>query len=167
MKFYLNFFFVFNKKNIIKGVYKLYYKSLFFSFENQKIQLSKSVESEKNAFYRFNKILYKNTYFNIKHSDTNLKFISSSNNEINVLLSFQSSENALWTFFEFGQNNYKIYNKNKCFIKIINLNIYCPNITLEEATPLQFLKIYDEISNNESDNDNELIDKEPIDILIK
>ena len=104
---------------------------------------------EKNVFFWINKILYtdNNTYFYIEYSDTNLKLISSSNNEIDVLFSFssQNSENALWTFFKFGQNTYKIHNKNKCFIKIINLNIYCQNITLEEATSLQFLKIYEKI----------------------
>ena len=152
---------------LLNGVYKLYYKNLFFSYENLKLQVSNSVELEKNSFFRIKKISYvdNNTYFYIEHSDTNLKLVSSSNNEIDVLLSTLNSENSLWTFFEFEQNNYKIHNKNNCFIKIINLNIYCQNITLEEATSLQFLKIYEEISDNEFDN--ELIDKEPIDILIK
>ena len=49
--------------------------------------------------------------------------------------------------------------------KIINLKITCQNISLDEATSLKLLKIYDEVLDNESDN--ELIEKEPIDILIK
>ena len=149
------------------SIYKLFYKKLFVSYENQKIKISESTEFEKNSFFRINKSLYKdnNTYFYIEHSDTNLKLISSSNNEIDVAFTYQNSKFALWTFYECGKSTYKIQNINKCFIKIIDLNLLCQNITLEEATSLQFLKIYDEISDNKFDN--ELIDREPIDILIK
>jgi uncharacterized protein YihD (DUF1040 family) len=168
MKAYLIFLLLLSIKKItLNGVYKVFYKNLFFSYENQTFKLTEYIQLEKNSFFRINKLKYKGniSYFSIEHTDTNLKLISSSNNEIDVIYPFQNSEFEIWKFFEYGNNNYKIQNLNECFIKIINLNITCLSISLEEASSLQLLKIYDEVLDNESDN--ELIEKEPIDVLIK
>ena len=168
MKIYLTFLLLLSIKKIaLNGVYKIFYKDLFFSYENQTFRLSESIQFETNSFFRINKLKNKGniSYFSIEHTDTNLKLISSSNNKIDVIYPFQHSEYDKWKFLEYGNSSYKIQNINECFIKIINLNIVCLNITLEEATSLLLLKIYNEVLDNASDN--ELIEKEPIDILIK
>ena len=119
MKVYLSFFLFLTIKNIeLNGVFKLFYNNLFFSYENQTFRIIKSIQLEKNSFFRFNKLKYKSniSYFSIEHADTNLKLISSSNNEIDVIFPFQNSELELWTFFEYN-SNYKIQNINKCFIR--------------------------------------------------
>lgn len=68
-------------------------------------------------------------------------------------------------FIEIEKNNYKIQNKNKCYIKEIKSNIICKNITFEEASKFELIKIYEEIV--EDKVNNELIEKEPIDVVIK
>ena len=129
-------------------------------------QLSESIKLETNSFFRINKIIYEyKKYYTIEHSNTNLQLISSSINEIKIVFPLQKSDSSLWTFYLIGDNNCKIQNKNKCFVKLINSNIVCQNIIIEEASVFKFLKIYNEISNSESDK--QLIDKEPIDVLIK
>ena len=48
---------------------------------------------------------------------------------------------------------------------IINNNIICDNIPFDKASEFHLTKIYEEVKENK--HDNELIEKEPIDVLIK
>ena len=107
------------------------------------------------------------SFYFIEDINTNSKLISSLNNELKFFFRLKRIENKLdlWTFFEIKKNNYKIQNKNKCYVKVIKSNIICDNISFEEASIFEFIKIYEEIVDNKVNN--KLIEKEPIDVVIK
>lgn len=56
-------------------------------------------------------------------------------------------------------------NKNDCYIKINNFNSNCENTTVEEATQFNLIKIFEEVKINQEEK--KIIEKEPIDVLIK
>ena len=70
-----------------------------------------------------------------------------------------------WIFLKVEKNIYKIQNRNKCYIFINELNITCQNISFKEASDITLIKIYEEVK--ETYLNNEIIEKEPIDVLIK
>ena len=45
-----------------------------------------------------------------------------------------------WNIIPTNKNNYKIQNKNGCFIKIYEYKILCTNITIESASHSNLLK---------------------------
>lgn len=119
--------------------------------------------------FRIKKITnYSNiSFYYIEDVKTNLKLISSSDNKLKFFFKLKKIENNLdlWTFIEKKKNNYIIQNKNKCYLKVIKSNILCENIIFEEASDFELIKIYEEIEENKVYK--ELIEKEPIDIVIK
>jgi hypothetical protein len=68
-----------------------------------------------------------------------------------------------WNFIE-SDGKYYLQNKNKCYIRYIQ-KLICEDITLTNATKFILIKIYEEVNN--SQNDIDLIEREPIDVLIK
>ena len=157
-----------NEINIKNGVYDFLYKNMYFNYENNTLQISNFLQEEINSYFRITKISDINTSFHyIEHVNTKLNLIISHNNNHNIILQLinKTNEFAYWNFINISNNNFIIQNKNKCYIKIKKLNISCENITLNEASHFNLIKIYDEV--NENKYDNELIEKEPIDVLIK
>lgn len=78
-----------------------------------------------------------NTFFHIEHINSNLNIIYLQNNILNVQLRLidGKEEEAKWNFIEIdNNNNYIIQNKEKCYIKIIKLNIVCESINLDEGS---------------------------------
>ena len=72
----------------------------------------------------------------------------------------------LWNFINVVNNSFILQNKSyKCFIVIRNYSIYCENIPLNMSSQFRLLQIYKEVKENEINI--EIIDKEPIDVLIK
>ena len=152
---------------IIKdGVYNFIYKKSCLKYENEIIQISNSIKSQSNCNFKIIKIaLNLNiSFYYINHVNTNLNLLYSQKNNINVQMG-DREELAKWTFIEIGNNIYKIQNKNNCFIKISETNITCENINIDLASEFNFIKIYEEVNENKSNN--EIIEKEPIDVLIK
>ena len=135
-------------------------------YENEILQISNTITSQSNCNFKIIKInLNLNiSFYYINHVNTNLNLLYSQKNNINVHMG-DREELAKWTFIEIGNNIYKIQNKNNCFIKISKKNITCENINLDSASEFNFIKIYEEVNENKSNN--EIIEKEPIDVLIK
>ena len=73
----------------------------------------------------------------------------------------------LWKFIEINNDNYVVQNKKSCFIKIKNLNVFCHNIAIREATQFKIKRIFSEVNNISNSKTNEILKKEPIDVLIK
>ena len=71
----------------------------------------------------------------------------------------------MWLIIKKNETAILIRNKNGCYIKISNSNKIICNDSVEEASQFFLMKIYEEI--NHSEEDLKLIEKEPIDILIK
>ena len=172
LKLFLFFFFLFFSKELIiqEAVYYIIYRNLYFNYKNQKLIISKEkinssfriIKKEDNSF-----ILNFSSYYNIEHINTNLNVIYERNITQNVILDLirEKKDESLWTFIKAENNNYRIQNKKKCFIIIRELKIFCENIPENEASLFSLTKIYEEV--NKWELDNELIEKEPIDLLIK
>ena len=144
------------------GVYNLVYNNDFFAYNNKKLILS-------------NYIIHPNTYFRISNIDKyynleiiNLDYKLSYSTKKNVIFISQNIDNndlTLWNFIEIEKERYIIKNKNNCYLKINKLKITCENIPIQAARLINLIKIYEEVK--ESKIYNEIIEKEPIDILIK
>ena len=173
-KIFLLILFVFAKQAIIKeAVYNLIYNNSYFSYENKNITVTKILKEEIDSNFRIKKSS-ENSYaqfYYLEHINTNLNLILSPENARYIQLNFTnvSEEFSEWNFIEVTDNKYKIQNKNKCFIKVINelntTNVTCENISSEYASQFSLLKIYDEVTENETNS--ELIENEPIDVVIK
>ena len=153
---------------IKNAVYNIIYKNYIFNYENQTIQISESLKEQINSYFRIKQISkYKNySFYSIEHINTNQNLIYSEKNLINFTSLIDSkNEFTQWNFIHTRNNNYKIQNKNKCYIYIRKFFVTCENITFEEASQFTIIKIYEELIENILDN--EIIEKEPIDILIK
>ena len=150
------------------GIYNLNYKNLIFNYENQTIQITYNLKEEINSNFRIKEISNnKNiSFYYIEHINTNLNLIYSINNTENLLFDiiYGKEDLALWKFIEIDNNNYKIKNKNGCYLKVKKFKIKCENITLNEASTFSLVKIYEELIDNIN---YELIQKEPVDALIK
>ena len=122
--------------------------------ENIKLRLFKIYKINNNSNYSF---------YYIEDLFTRNKLSYIKNKELKI--SKKNDKNNLWKFIKLKNNNYKIINKKGCYIKINKLNIICENIKEEEATLFNLFIIFEEVEENEKEN--MLIEKEPIDVLIK
>ena len=70
-----------------------------------------------------------------------------------------------WEFINVRENKYFIKNKNNCYIKLNKTKFTCENIPKYKASFFKLVKVYEEVKKNKIDN--EIIEKEPIDLLIR
>ena len=152
------------KQNIKDGVYNIMNNKYYLQYR-------------KGQLLSCDYLKYPNTYFRINRKDKNdsnhsyfieeiftgykLKYL----NNKKIKISKKNNNNNIWNFIKLKNNKYIIINKNQCYIKINKFNIICENITIEEATQFNFIKIFEEIKTNEEEK--KLIEKEPVDALIK
>ena len=167
------FFSFFSEFLIEHAIYNLVYdENLFFyyNYDEIKIEINKSFIAKSNCNFKIQSFLDdKNlTYYFIEHTNTNFKISCNEKKEINLLLEIEENKKDffLWNFINVVNNSFILQNKSyKCFIVIRNYSIYCENIPLNMSSQFRLLKIYKEVKENEINI--EIIDKEPIDVLIK
>ena len=140
----------------------------YIKYKRKKIIISDSFGY--NSYFKIKKILNIDnvSFYFINQANNDLKLNYSNVTKLIDFSGLKSRRNnyTLWTFINTKNNNkYIIQNKNKCYIKIINQIITCEFINPEEATEFNIIKLYEEIKKNK--DDNKLIEKEPIDVLIK
>jgi hypothetical protein len=149
---------------IKEGVYNLLW-------DNRYLQFNKKVVSISNTF------IHPNSYFRIKKINSdNFYFLQII--KINYLLSYSlkkilvfvnkadfNKNSTAWEFIISKNNNYAIKNKNNCYIKITKYKITCENLPLEKASVFKLIKLYEE--GEENIINEKILEKEPIDILIK
>ena len=168
MMIFIIFLIILSKEIIIQNaVYNIIYENYYLNYENLTLQISDSLKEEINSNFRIISTI-NNSFYYIQHINTNL-YLFTSKNITNILLIGLINENydlGCWNFIKTGNNKYKILNKNQCYIKIIKKKISCEKILLNEASEFNFIKIYEELNENDKLKE-ELIEKEPIDVLIK
>ena len=154
-------------QNLIKdGVYNLIYDNHYLYYSKRKILLFNSLKHP-NTYFRitYNYKHLNDPYYNIEELLTKYKMSYLNNKTLFITKNNKKNNNTLWSFIKINNNNYFIKNKNNCYIKINRFNIICDNISPLEATHFNLIKIFEEVK--EKKTDNELIEKEPIDALIK
>jgi hypothetical protein len=148
------------KQNISNGLYNIILNNTnYLNYKNKKLQISFSKKLEDKSIFRIKK-QSNNSFYIIEHAKTNLKLTLSSSD---LKLSNDKDNKEEWNFME-SDGKYYIQNINKCYIKYIK-KLICDNISLTNATQFILIKIYEEVNNSEDDLD--LIEREPIDVLIK
>ena len=105
-------------------------------------------------------------FYRIESICKKFKFSYLINNE-NPFISRTNNKN-LWKFIKINENNFLIKNgNNNCFIQVKNLKIFCENIPDNKATPFKLIRIFSEVNMKKNKKNNEILNQEPIDILIK
>ena len=156
---------------IKKGeVYSIIYNNLNLLYENNQLYFSATLKIKINNLFRIKK---KNSndnsisYYYIQNIYSNQSFIFIKNIDPNIQLRNidEKQDNAKWIIIEVEKDSYKMQNINGCYMKIKGSTITCKNITLNEASKFNLIKEYEEVYENQLDE--EIIEKEPIDVLIK
>ena len=149
------------KQAIKDGVYNIiYYYRNYLSIKNNNIQFSASKKFENKSNFRIKK-KPNSSFYIIEHANSKLKISFSSSN---FKLINGNSNAAEWNVIESG-HRICIQNRNKCYIRYNGRKLTCDNCSLNSATKFSLLKVYEEV--NHRKNDIELIEREPIDVLIK
>lgn len=169
MKNNLFFFIIFllfvinSKENIINNtVYNLVLNGQYVSYFKGKLQLLRSQNFNKNSNFKIKK--NHNSLYNIQHLKTKLILITLPP-RLDLILDSELKISKEWYIIETNDNKYIIQNNNKCYIYYNNYNFLCENIKKNDASKFAFIKIYEELNHN--DKDLVLIEKEPIDVIIK
>jgi hypothetical protein len=152
------------EKKIKDGVYSIINDNLYLDYNKGKISLNANFKYP-NTFFRIKKIIktFNNSFYYIEELINHLKLSYFENNELN----FIGNESLLWNFLQVDDKNYVIQNYEKCYIIIKNSKVFCDNIPLDYATKFKIIKIFTEVNEKLNSNDFELLNKEPIDVLIK
>ena len=148
---------------VLNGVYNLEFKENNFLNYNNILTISKTKKYSTYSNFRIK--LASNSYYKIEHIYTNTKLLEDSSNL--KLIPNKDNELSLgvWKFIKSDENKYIIQNINKCYIVIEEDNLKCQKSEQDKAIKFSLIKVYDEVENN--NNDLELIEKEPIDIIFK
>ena len=132
--------------------------------DKKNLQISNSGKYKEKSNFRIK--ISQNSSYIIEHFSTNLILISNPP-KLKFVQNIENEKlNSEWHFIETKDNKYIIQNINKCFIYYKNNNIKCEkNINIDDASKFTLLKVYEEV--NHTDEDLKLIEKEPIDVVIK
>ena len=155
-----------NQKILKNGIYTLIVDKLYLYNYKGNITVSNNFKHP-NTFFRI-KIISKtlnDIFYNIEHLNTKIELSYSSNKELRYNKENNCSD--LWKFVEINDNNYIIENQDGCFVKVKKLNVYCYNIPISQATQFKIIKIFTEVKQKTIYHYNELLNREPIDVLIK
>lgn len=148
------------KQNLSNGLYNIILNNNYLNYVKNKLQFSSSKRLEGKSIFRI-KTKSNNSFYTIEHAKTNLKLTLSSSN---LILSNDKDDKEEWNFIE-SEGKYYLQNTNKCYIRYSKNKLFCDNISLINSTKFILIKIYEEVNNSE--NDIHLIEREPIDVLIK
>ena len=155
-------------ENLTNGVYQIKYHDLYLNFhqKNNKFYFArKSSLSRKSLFRIYNELDINTSHFMFESLEHNKKIYSEKNKVLADTKFDNSNKNFFWSFINNNTNSVAIKNSNGCYIQISSFfTITCID-SFQNASQFYFLKIYEEV--NHTEEDIKLIEKEPIDILIK
>ena len=153
--------------NIIKnGIFNLIIDDLYLYYYRRNLSISNEIKYP-NSFFRIKKVMKISnvTFFNIEELLKKFKLGYLENKQLNFNIKNDSSH--LWSFIKIYDDKYVIQNINKCNIKINDLNVFCETIPINQATKFKIIKIFSEVIDKNNSNYLNLLNKEPIDVLIK
>ncbi len=130
------------------------------------ISVSESPNSLNN-YFRIKLALKTNndSFYNIEEINTNKKLSHLKNKELNF--TNEKNELQLWNFITINQTNFNIKGKDGCYIVVNKLEVICKQSPLFNVNNFKLLRIYSEVEEEKKLIDYQLINEEPIDILIK
>ncbi len=154
------------QKDIKNGIYNIISGNFYLYYFKRKINLSNHFKHP-NTFFRIRRI-YKSkndTFYNIEEIYTKYKLGYSENKQIEFIKNNDNSQ--IWKFIMLNESYFAIKNVNECFIQINYFKVFCENISIIQATKFKLTKIYSELKTKPNHYNLELLNREPIDIIIK
>ena len=149
-------------------VINLLHNGYYLNISNENISLSLSSIGKEGTNVRIINFFKCKDYFKCYIEQINTKFRLGLNKENNTIIFFNKSQENYsdeWTFINKNTTNYYIKNNIGCYLKVINYEIICEFISIDKADDFQLIKIYEELLLKQKYE--RLIEKEPIDVLIK
>ena len=157
----------FSLQELIKnGVYILKLNNLFLCENKRSIFFSKEINKHITLF-RIKKSTKIKDYalYEIENSERNYKLIILDNKEL--FFSNRKDNVQLWEFKKNKNNLFTIKSKDNCFLIEKNSKLICETNFYHKASLFEIIKIYSEVEEENQIINYELINKEPIDVLIK
>ena len=163
------YIFALSQENQLNGVYVFKAGDLYLSYYKRRIIPVNKYRQ--NTLFRIvkssNKLNNKYKFYYIEEAETKNKFRLCYTENRELIVNNNYIDLHLWTFFEIDKDNVIIKNDKQCYIKIKKLMVVCENISFSEATKFKLIKIYNEVNEDENISNSEILNNEPIDILIK
>ena len=155
-----------NQINIKNGVYNLIIDKLYLYKYKGTLSLYENFVYP-STFFRIIKIssFLNETFYNIQEINLNYKLSILRNKDL--VFTKKKSDIQLWNFIKIRKNFYVIKNKDNCYIIVKGKNIFCDTIPFKKATQFKIIRIYSEVDGENSFKSRDLLNNEPIDILIK
>ena len=150
------------------GIYKIKYQDLYLNFyhKHNKFYFSRNTSLSRSSLFRiYNKFDNNTSDYLIESLKHNKKLFSKHNKVLSDTKYEKSNKNFFWSFINNNKSSVIIRNKNGCYIQISSFNEVTCIDSIQKASKFYLLKIYEEV--NHTQEDIKLIEKEPIDILIK
>jgi len=162
----LLYLFLTNQNLVNNGVYNILFKNSYIYYYKGKILLSNEFKYP-NTFIRIRKISgnFNETLFSIQEIDK--RYILSYLDSQEIIFNKKKNTIKLWNFIKINENNYIIKNSNNCYIVFKKEKFICDNIPIEQASQFNIIKIFKEVGDINNIFIRQLIENEPIDILIK
>ena len=161
----ISFFLITTINTLVKdGVYNLITDNnlyLQYNYNKNKIQISDSHKYEAKSNFRIK--ISSDSYYKIEHIVNNFA-LTTKNNDLQLKI-YKDNEPYEWIFIEEKKGLYIVQNKNKCYLTYKRDNLKCEKVEKKEAIRFSLDMIFVEV--NHSKEDLELIEKEPIDVVIK
>ena len=143
------------------GVYNFIFNDNYFLYyKSKKIKYGRSLKSKDQSNFRI-KINNIDNFYKIEHAKTNSKLSGNPGGNLEIISDPEENE-FQWIFIKTNESNlYIIKNKKECYI---SNKLSCEE-SIEKSLRFNITIIYEEV--NHSEEDLELIEKEPIDVVIK
>ena len=163
----INIYIYFSTQNPIQnGVYNMLIDNLYLYYYKDNITVSINFKYP-NTFFRIRKVSesLNDIYYNIEELNPKKKLCYLSNMQLIFLREYTNS--ISWKIIGKDNNNYIIENRDNCYIKFYENKLFCEKTESSHATQFKIIKIFTEINQETSSYNLELINKTPIDLLIK
>ena len=152
------------------GIYKITFMDLYLNYRKGRLCLTNSNSAFKRVSTSFRFIYVESNlsikYFFIESVENNEKLFIQKK-EVKTQLNYEKKidDKFFWSIIKKNETSFLLSNKNGCHLNISNKKIINCVDSIEEASELNLIKVYEEVNNSEADI--KLIEKEPIDVLIK
>ena len=152
------------------GIYKITFMDLYLNYRKGRLCLTNSNSAFKRVSTSFRFIYVESNlsikYFFIESVENNEKLFIQKK-EVKTQLNYDKKidDKFFWSIIKKNETSFLLSNKNGCHLNISNKKIINCVDSIEEASELNLIKVYEEVNNSEADI--KLIEKEPIDVLIK
>ncbi len=167
--FLLNFNF-YHQIFIKDGVYNIIINNYYLYYFKRKIYVT-DIFKHPNTFFRIKKVVENlnddkfESFYHIEEIYTKYRLSYLENKDI--IFNKKSNYSYLWNIIKINNESFVFKNENNCYIKVNNFKVICDIIPLNKASKFDLSRIYFELNDEKNNANKKLINREPIDILIK